>query len=149
MHRNPFEKKVDSGTWLRLPMETSLYKLIQEEGSIFWEVKISVIVTKKFIWMVTEIELFDSPELTPLDVGVWGWMKSEGYKREVGTHETNCSHFASCCPQKETWRSTQTNNTRSSHKTWKCIEVGGGIFENLLSTASNLSFQGKKCVIKH
>ena len=43
----------------------SLYRVIQEERSIFWEV-ISVIVREKFIWtrvefwMVTEIELFGS-----------------------------------------------------------------------------------------
>jgi hypothetical protein len=51
----------------------SLYRVIQGERSIFWEVIVSVIVRKKFIltcvqvWMVTEIELFESPDSTPLD----------------------------------------------------------------------------------
>jgi len=30
--------------------------------------------------MVTEIELFESPDLTPLDFSLWGWMKSGIYK---------------------------------------------------------------------
>jgi hypothetical protein len=31
------------------------------------------------------------PDLTPLDFCLWGWMKSEIYKRKVDT-QTNCSH---------------------------------------------------------
>jgi len=41
------------------------------------------------------------------------------------------SHFACCCPHKETWRSTQTNSTRSWYKSCKCTEVNSGIFENI------------------
>jgi len=26
--------------------------------------------------MVTDVDLFESPELTPLHFGLWGWMKS-------------------------------------------------------------------------
>jgi hypothetical protein len=40
--------------------------------------------------MVTEIELFESADLTPLDFCMWGWMKSEVYKIKVDT-QTNCS----------------------------------------------------------
>ena len=35
--------------------------------------------------MVTEIELFESPDLTPLGFCLWGWMKSEVNKRKVDT----------------------------------------------------------------
>jgi len=37
--------------------------------------------------MVTEIELFESTDLTPLDFCWWGWMESEVYKRKVGTQD--------------------------------------------------------------
>jgi hypothetical protein len=30
--------------------------------------------------MVTEIELFETPDLTPLEFSLWGWMKNEIYK---------------------------------------------------------------------
>jgi hypothetical protein len=35
----------------------------------------------------TEIELFESTDLTPLDVCLCGWMKREVYKRKVDTRE--------------------------------------------------------------
>jgi len=37
--------------------------------------------------MVTEIELFKFPDLTPLDFCLWCWMKSEVYKRRVDTRD--------------------------------------------------------------
>ena len=39
--------------------------------------------------MVTEIhvELFESPDITPLDFCLWVWMKSEVYKRNVDTRD--------------------------------------------------------------
>jgi hypothetical protein len=33
--------------------------------------------------MVTDIELFESPDLIALDFCLWGWMKSEVYQRRV------------------------------------------------------------------
>jgi hypothetical protein len=35
--------------------------------------------------MVTEIELFESLDLTPLGFCLWGWMKSEANKTKVDT----------------------------------------------------------------
>jgi len=32
-------------------------------------------------------------------------------------------HFGCCCPNRGTWRSTQTNNTRSSHRFAKYFDV--------------------------
>jgi hypothetical protein len=34
-----------------------------------------------------EIELFESPKSTPLDLCLWGSMKSEVYKRKVDTRD--------------------------------------------------------------
>jgi hypothetical protein len=35
--------------------------------------------------VVTEIEPFECPELTPPDLFLWGWMKGEVYKGKVDT----------------------------------------------------------------
>jgi hypothetical protein len=37
--------------------------------------------------MVTKIEMFKSPDLTVLDFGLWGWMKSKIYKQKVDTRD--------------------------------------------------------------
>jgi hypothetical protein len=37
--------------------------------------------------MVTEIELFEFLDLTPLDFSLWGCMKGEVYKRQVDTRD--------------------------------------------------------------
>jgi hypothetical protein len=37
--------------------------------------------------MVAERELFESPDLTPLDFCLGGWMKIEVYKRKVVTRD--------------------------------------------------------------
>jgi len=57
--------------------------------------------------------------LTPLDFYLWGLhverslQKKGGYTRRIAR-----SHFGCCCQHKETWRWTQTNNTRS-HTSYK------------------------------
>jgi hypothetical protein len=43
--------------------------------------------------MVTEIKLFESPDLTPLDFCLWGWMKSEVYKRKVDKRDELSAHI--------------------------------------------------------
>jgi len=53
----------------------------------------SVIVKKKIIracvkfWMATEIQLFESPSLIPLDFYLCGWMKGQVYRRKVDTQD--------------------------------------------------------------
>jgi len=68
------------------------------------------------ICLATETELFESPDITQFDFCLWGWMKAEVYKRKVDTWEKLLAcHFGCHCQHKGTWKSTQTNNTRSSH----------------------------------
>jgi hypothetical protein len=43
--------------------------------------------------MITEIELLESPHLTPLDFRLWGWIKSEVYKREEDTRDELLAHI--------------------------------------------------------
>ena len=44
----------------------------------------------------------------------WGLQKRGGYARRVAPSRSAC-----CCPHKETWRSTQTKNTRYTHMSRK------------------------------
>jgi len=46
--------------------------------------------TLLYFLTATEIDLFESPELTPLDFCLWGWMKSEVYTRKVNTRDEFC-----------------------------------------------------------
>jgi hypothetical protein len=53
--------------------------------------------------MITEIELFESPDLNPLGFCLWGWMKNEVYKTKVDTRDELLARiFLSCCLRKET-----------------------------------------------
>jgi hypothetical protein len=68
-------------------------------------------------------------------------MKSESYKRKVDTRGELLAGTldpAACCQHKETWRSNQTKNTRSSYMICKDIEDDGAIFEHLLLTITNV-----------
>jgi len=49
--------------------------------------------------MVTEIQLFDSPYLTPLDFCLWGWVKSEVYERNMNTRDELLSRILDSVPR--------------------------------------------------
>jgi hypothetical protein len=93
--------------------------------------------------MSVEIQLFQvgqvqwpprSPELTPLDFCLWGWMKREVYKGKVNTRDElvaliiNSAVLLKQKRQDDLRRATRTFVKRTE----KCIEVHNGIFENLL-----------------
>jgi hypothetical protein len=83
--------------------------------------------------MVTETQLFESPDLTPLDFWLWGWMKGEVYKRKVDTrHELFACIFDAAARIKK--REDQLRRTTRDLRTRvaKCTEVDGAIFEYLL-----------------
>jgi len=70
--------------------------------------------------MVAEIELFESPDLTKVRF-LFVRLDEQRSLREKGgyTRRIAGSHFGCCCQHKETWGSTQTNNTRSSYTSFK------------------------------
>jgi hypothetical protein len=82
--------------------------------------------------MVTEIERFESLDLTPLDSYLWGWTKSRVYKRNVHTREflacvlDAAARIRKCEAQLR--RTTRDLRTRVA----KCGEADGGTFEHLL-----------------
>ena len=69
--------------------------------------------------MITEIELFESPDLNPLDLCLWGWMKSEVYKRNVDTRQESLARILDAAARIKKRRSWQTKNTRASYTSFK------------------------------
>ena len=66
--------------------------------------------------MATEIELFESPELFSLDFCLWGWLKSEIYKRKADTRHKLLARIVHVAVRiRKRSRKTQTNNTPSLH----------------------------------
>jgi hypothetical protein len=98
--------------------------------------------------MVTEIELFESTDLTLLDFSLWCWMKSKVYKRKVDTRDELLARIldaAACIKKREDQlrRTTRDLGTRVA----KCTEVDSRILEHLLWTVTYLSFLYNKFVI--
>jgi hypothetical protein len=107
-----------------------------------------VIVRKKiFIWTGVTYERlergrqkFESADLIALDYCLWGWRAK--FTREVGyRRRTAGSHLdvAACIKTREDQLRRTTRDLRT--RVAKCFEVDGGIFENLLWVATNLSFK--------
>ena len=92
--------------------------------------------------MVTERELFESPDLTPLQFSLWGWMKSAVHKRKVNTQDkwlVRILGAAACintCEDELRW-TTHNLYTRVA----KCTEIDSGILGHLLCTVTNLSLK--------
>lgn len=74
-----------------------------------------------------------SPDLTPLDFCLWGWLKGEVYRTKVDTCADLVARINNACVRIKDRRHELRRTTRSTlQRVDKCIEVGGGIFENLL-----------------
>jgi hypothetical protein len=83
--------------------------------------------------MVTEIELFESPDLTPLDFCLWGWMKSQIYKRNVDTRDELLPRILDAAAPIKIREDNLRRTTRDLRtRVATCSEGGGGIFEHLL-----------------
>ena len=80
--------------------------------------------------MVTEIEPPISPDLTPLEFCLWGWMKSEVSKRKVDTRDellTRILDVAAGTKKREDQLRRTTRDIRT--RVAKVIVVEGGISE--------------------
>jgi hypothetical protein len=75
-----------------------------------------------------------SPDFTPLDFCMWGWIKSEVYKSKVNTGDELVARIMnSAALLKQECQDDFRRAARSSVKRVEnCIEVDGGIFEHLL-----------------
>jgi hypothetical protein len=83
--------------------------------------------------MVSEIQPFESPYLTPSDFYLWGSMKSEVYKRKVDTRDEILARILDAAARTKK-RADQLRQTTRDLRTRvaNCNEVYGGIFEHLL-----------------
>ena len=74
-----------------------------------------------------------SPHLTPLDFCLWGWLKWETYSTKVDARADLVGRINIAGVRIKDRRHELRHATRSAlQRVHKCIEVGGGIFENLL-----------------
>jgi hypothetical protein len=74
-----------------------------------------------------------SPDLTPLDFCFWGWIKSEVDRTKVDTREELLDHITDVIARiKERQDALRRATCRVLTRVAKCIDVDGGIYENVL-----------------
>ncbi|KAJ4443753.1 hypothetical protein ANN_05531 [Periplaneta americana] len=74
-----------------------------------------------------------SPDLTPLDYWMWGWLKSEVYKSKVEIGKEFLARILLACSQvKECPNQIRSVTQQLYTRTAKCIEVDCGLFEHVL-----------------
>jgi len=76
-----------------------------------------------------------SPEFTPLDFCLWGWMKREVYKEKVNTRDelvARIMYSASLIKQERQYYLRRAATRTIAKRVEKCIQVDSGIFEHLL-----------------
>ena len=87
----------------------------------------------QWVWKYSCLKVV-SPDLTPLDFCLWGWMKSEVYKEKVNTRYELVARIMNSAALLKHER--QDDLRRATHTVVKrvemSIEVDGGIFEHLL-----------------
>lgn len=87
------------------------------------------------------MELFESPDLSPLEFCWQGWMNREIYRRNVDIRDKLVARIVEAaariknCDDKFR-RQTRDLRTREA----KCMEADTKIVEHLVRTATNLSF---------
>jgi len=74
-----------------------------------------------------------SPDLTPLDFCLWGWLKGEVHRTKVDTCADLVARINNACVRiKDHHHELQRATLSTLQRVHKHIEVGIGIFENLL-----------------
>jgi hypothetical protein len=77
-------------------------------------------------------------------------MKSEVYKREVDTQDEFLARVLDAAARIKKHEDQLRRKTRDIHtRVAKCIEVDGGIFENLMGTVTNVSLCVTYMSFKH
>jgi hypothetical protein len=136
---------IDWGPCVFLFTPFDLYRVIQEETLIYVEVLVKFLCVQ--FWMGTEMELFESPDLMPLDFLLWTWFDCGSGWRAKFTKETvdtadellaRILDAAACIKKREDQLRRTTSDLRTRVAKW--TEADSGIFERLLWTVTNLSF---------
>ena len=88
--------------------------------------------------MVTELEVFEPPDLIPLDFCLGGWMKRQICTRKVDTRDellgriSDAAAAAAAARTKKRTRSTHKSKTQFSYTSFKVHRSSrGGIFRTL------------------
>jgi hypothetical protein len=83
--------------------------------------------------MITEIELFESPDLTSLGFCLWILMKGEVYKRKVqAQYELLASILDAAARVKKLDDQVRRSKRDLRSRVAKCAAADSGIFEHLL-----------------
>ena len=82
--------------------------------------------------MVIEMQQFESPDQTSLDFCLWGWMKSEVYKRNVNTPDELLARILDAAVSIKEREDQLRRTTRNlCTRVAKFTEVDGGICGHL------------------
>jgi hypothetical protein len=75
-----------------------------------------------------------SPDLTPLDLCLWGWMKSDVSKEKVNPRDelVSCIMNSAALLKQECQDNLRRTTRTVDKRVEKCIEVDGGISEHFL-----------------
>jgi len=96
--------------------------------------------------MHNEIESFESPELTPLDFSLCGWMNNEVYTRKVDTRNKLLGRILDAVARMKKGEDQPRRKTRDLRtRGAECIEFYTGIFEHLLRSVTLQMNQLTRC----
>jgi len=83
--------------------------------------------------MITEMELFESPELNLLDFCLWNWMMDEVNKLKVDTADELLARILDTAARIKKREDQVRRTARDLHTRFpKCAGLDGGIFEQLM-----------------
>jgi hypothetical protein len=93
------------------------------------------------------MELFESPELSPLEFCLWGWMNREIYRKNVVTRDEYLPRILDATVRIKNRENRIRRKTRDlPTRVAKSIEADGSIFKQLVRNTTNLSFLCKKFI---
>jgi len=81
--------------------------------------------------MITEIEVRESPDLTPLECCLWGWMNSEVHRRRNIRDELVALSLDAAVRLKKHEGQLRRTTRRLRTRVAKYTDFEGGIFEHL------------------
>jgi len=84
--------------------------------------------------MVTEIELFESPDLIPLDFCLWGWMKSEVYIRMEDTRDESLARILDAAARIKNLKiNSDEQHSIFAHELQSALRLMVGFFEHFVN----------------
>jgi len=89
--------------------------------------------------MVTEMEVRESPDLTPLGFCLWGWMNSEVHRRKENIRDEVLALSLDAAARIKKHEDQMRRTTRHLRtRVAKCVDFEGGIFEHVFVNNNRL-----------